>query len=108
MSISGISGNAGLVALRRRSNLQTISATGSQTVDTSQGGQTVPQTVSAGPQAAGGPSQAQNGFSALLGGMAVGGVSQDGTGRSQGPACKFLPRRQEGRAAREAPSEAAS
>ena len=84
MSISGISGNAGLVAFRQRANLQTISATGSQTVDTSQGGQTVPQAAPAGTQAAGGTSPARNGFSALLGGMAAGGGSQDGTGRSQG------------------------
>ncbi len=48
MSISGISGNAGLVAFRHRSNLQTIGATGAQTVNTSQGGQAVPQAAPAG------------------------------------------------------------
>jgi hypothetical protein len=84
MSISGISGNAGLVAFRHRSNLQTIGDTGSQTVDASQGGQTVPQTAPAGAQAAGGNSPARNNFSVLLGGMAVGGASQDGSVRSQG------------------------
>jgi hypothetical protein len=84
MSISGISGNAGLVAFRHRPNLQTIGDTGSQTVEASQGGQTVPQAAPASSQAAGGNSPAQNNFSVLLGGMAVGGASQDGSGRSQG------------------------
>lgn len=84
MSVYGISGNAGLVAFRHRPYLQNMGATSSQTVDTSQGGQTVPQAAPADSQAMGGNSPAHNSFSALLGGMAAGGISQDGTVRSQG------------------------
>ena len=91
MSISGISGNAGLVAFRHRSNLQTVGDTGSQNVDASQGGQTVPQAAPAGAQAAGGNSPARNNFTVLLGGMAAGGASQDGSARSQGTGVQPLP-----------------
>ena len=82
-SIYGIGGARGLPPLRQPAYLQNFGDPRSQTVDTSQGAESVPQGAQAGTQVVPGSGQAQSAFSAKLGGMAADGRPLDGAGPSQ-------------------------
>ena len=79
MTVSGIFGGGALGAIQHRQRFQNISDLINPETGTSQTG----QTASGGSQATTGNSQAQNTLSALLDGMTVAGLQQDGTAASQ-------------------------
>ncbi len=82
MSMPAISGRAGLIALQHRDYLQNIN-TGGRKPDAGQTGEASPQIAVERTQVASVSSPAQNSFSAMLGSMDAGGVSQGGAGPSQ-------------------------
>jgi hypothetical protein len=77
MSISGISGGAGLGAIQHHHRWENFSNVSGQTTDTSLANQTGSQVPSDSTQAAGASSPAQSTLSALLGGLAALGGSPD-------------------------------